>query len=170
MTWFETLWFDNGTTGCPMVTGYFDRPCMSPSWWIMKPLMHWTSGGRSSKQKSIEDGINWTICALNKIPIEQMRLCNKSIEQCFNWTKFATVWQYGSQWIYTPWWAIQYWVQNHDPNHNGSKPQLIQATMNTSHRAEGFNNFLHMWGVQRLCSLATWPYGRRLVRYEPSHN
>ena len=63
---------------------------------------------------------------------------------------------------------IKQWQAN--KNLTQSKPQLIQTTMNPSHRGEGCNKFLHARGAQRPRALATWPSGRRLVRFEPSHN
>ena len=62
-----------------------------------------------------------------------------------------------------------------DPNHNQqfatmTQATMIQTTMNPSHRGVGFNNSLHARGAQRPRALATWPPGRRPVRFDPNHN
>ena len=62
-----------------------------------------------------------------------------------------------------------------DPNHNQqfatmTQATMIQTTMNPSHRGVGFNNSLNARGAQRPRALATWPPGRRPVRFDPNHN
>ena len=87
---------------------------------------------------------------LNNFFIEQISTEQKHVEHCelnmilFNWPLYN---------------FKEY------PSHNESKPQWIQAI-----GVRGVINFFTCEERSDRAVLATWPPGRRLVRFEPSHN
>ena len=133
------------------------------------------------EQSLFDQFSNSTNNQLNKCLLNNIIFNNWSIGQVTNWTNdnwtctFWTTYVFNRQIVQLS--IVQLFetrhtmlpsIYTHHPNHNGSKPQLIQTTMNPSHRGEGCNKFLYARGAQRPRALATWPSGRRLVRFEPS--
>ena len=106
-----------------------------PYWWPDP----WTKANWTEKteQLLIAQIVNWT-----KLYWSIVISPTKQNEQIADWTKYK-------------------WIGSLNNLFNWSVVAQSKTIMNPSNRGEGFNEFLHMWGAQRQCSVGDLAPGRR---------